>query len=258
MVRFRDITGCRFSKLVAVRRFGVDSTGKTTWECVCDCGNTSVHTLLNLSNGTAKSCGCLRHVSHTREDLLGQNFGRLTVIERLPNNQWKCVCICGNEKIAKTRNLKYGKTKSCGCISAACDRRKAAIVKERNRVKKSGWINRALIRAKNQCEACGTSENLAVHHILPFAGYPEYRTDDENSCVLCHHCHWGVHRVMKMTEEDALGLAMFLALFDALSAEILSNFSNGESGCISSIELLQTVLADEYGIQSNFTVREFN
>lgn len=45
------------------------------------------------------------------ENLIGQNFGRLTVIERVPNDkrrhaQWLCKCSCGNEKIVGARHLK--------------------------------------------------------------------------------------------------------------------------------------------------------
>ena len=53
-------------------------------------------------------------------DLLGQRFGRLTVIERMPNNQrrqavWKCICDCGKEVIVEAGHLRSGHTQSCGC-----------------------------------------------------------------------------------------------------------------------------------------------
>ena len=57
------------------------------------------------------------------EDLTGQKFGKLTVIERCENyitpkgqhnTQWLCKCDCGNEKNVKALNLKNGNTKSCG------------------------------------------------------------------------------------------------------------------------------------------------
>lgn len=56
------------------------------------------------------------------ENLIGQNFGRLTVIERAPNDkslhaQWLCKCSCGNEKIVGARHLKSGDTTSCGCFA---------------------------------------------------------------------------------------------------------------------------------------------
>ena len=53
-------------------------------------------------------------------NLLGQRFGRLTVIERMPNNirkqaMWKCVCDCGKEVIVVAGHLRSGHTQSCGC-----------------------------------------------------------------------------------------------------------------------------------------------
>lgn len=59
------------------------------------------------------------------EDLTGQKFGKLTVIERaedyvFPNGtkriQWLCKCDCGNERKAISKFLKNGTIKSCGCL----------------------------------------------------------------------------------------------------------------------------------------------
>lgn len=62
-----------------------------------------------------------------REDLTGQQFGRLIVLERcenytLPSGKQKvmylCKCTCAEEKILKVTatHLKSGHTTSCGCI----------------------------------------------------------------------------------------------------------------------------------------------
>lgn len=56
-----DISGVRFGYLVAVESVGRDSTGKTVWSCVCDCGSRSNATALNLKSGNTKSCGCMKH-----------------------------------------------------------------------------------------------------------------------------------------------------------------------------------------------------
>ena len=55
------------------------------------------------------------------EDLTGQKFGRLTVIDRAEKYKdghamWLCRCECGNEKAILEKCLKNGKTKSCGCL----------------------------------------------------------------------------------------------------------------------------------------------
>ena len=54
-------------------------------------------------------------------DLTGQRFGKLVVIEKVEkrgkNWFWRCQCDCGNEKLIDGRNLRGGKTKSCGCLN---------------------------------------------------------------------------------------------------------------------------------------------
>ena len=58
-------------------------------------------------------------------DLTGQVFGRLTVLEDDGTRtiggavKWKCVCSCPNKTIVHVHSqaLRYGKTKSCGCLN---------------------------------------------------------------------------------------------------------------------------------------------
>ena len=54
-----------------------------------------------------------------RQDLSGQRFGKLTVLEfaftRKKHSYWNCICDCGNETIIEASSLKSGKSTSCGC-----------------------------------------------------------------------------------------------------------------------------------------------
>ena len=54
------------------------------------------------------------------QDLTGQKFGRLTVLERAESKgkrtYWRCKCDCGNECTVVGTNLRSGHTKSCGCL----------------------------------------------------------------------------------------------------------------------------------------------
>lgn len=55
------------------------------------------------------------------KDLTGQNFGRLTVIERRIDARrnatvWRCKCSCGNVIDVFAGNLTRGHTSSCGCL----------------------------------------------------------------------------------------------------------------------------------------------
>lgn len=55
-------------------------------------------------------------------NLIGQKFGRLTVVDTAPNKgkrtQWKCICECGNEYVGLTESLRNGTLRSCGCLRA--------------------------------------------------------------------------------------------------------------------------------------------
>lgn len=58
---YKDISGIRFSKLLAISRSKKDRYGTWMWLCVCDCGNYTevrVSHLTHKSNPT-QSCGCL-------------------------------------------------------------------------------------------------------------------------------------------------------------------------------------------------------
>lgn len=58
------------------------------------------------------------------KDITDQRFGRLIVVKMAGKNkwgqyQWLCKCDCGNEVVIPKHRLKlkYGGTKSCGCLS---------------------------------------------------------------------------------------------------------------------------------------------
>lgn len=122
----QDLTGRRFGRLVVIRHSGyvyfTDGKRKSVWHCRCDCGKEIDVRQDNLKSGTTKSCGCYK-ISRIKEklteDLVGQRFGRLTVVEKANNMygrvSWKCVCDCGGIKIATSSNLKRGLVSSCGC-----------------------------------------------------------------------------------------------------------------------------------------------
>lgn len=56
------------------------------------------------------------------KDMIGKQFGRLTVIEYAGQNYrhratWLCKCTCGNTKIVDGNSLRTGGTRSCGCLN---------------------------------------------------------------------------------------------------------------------------------------------
>lgn len=58
--------GDRFGRLVAIRRYKVNSIAR--WECICDCGNIVDVAERDIITGKTQSCGCLN-----RENLIRRN-----------------------------------------------------------------------------------------------------------------------------------------------------------------------------------------
>ena len=54
-----------------------------------------------------------------RLTLVGQTFGKLTVIADLPHRRHRCQCECGNFKEGDRNHLRAGRMKSCGCLAKA-------------------------------------------------------------------------------------------------------------------------------------------
>lgn len=104
----------------------IEWIGQGKWKCQCKCGNIVNVQTDNLKSGNTKSCGCYQKEQASKaclKNLIGNKFGKLTVIERAPNNRfnntcWKCRCDCGGITIVDVNNLKNGNTTSCGCVKS--------------------------------------------------------------------------------------------------------------------------------------------
>ncbi len=130
--RFRDITGQRFGRLVAIRYIGPSNYG-ALWLCQCDCGTEKVISRKNLQkrSGPTRSCGCLsrkwgqRHFPTIRVqipivDMIAKRFGRLSVVGPAGTNEhgafWLCDCDCGGHAVVLGHHLRSRQTNSCGCL----------------------------------------------------------------------------------------------------------------------------------------------
>ena len=123
----RKVIGERFGRLLVESTY-YDNNDKRRAICLCDCGNTTDVRVGDLFSGMTRSCGCFRaETTHERrfEDITGQVFNELTAIRRVEDyispsgnhmTQWLFKCTCGREIVAEVRNVKTGKTKSCGHI----------------------------------------------------------------------------------------------------------------------------------------------
>lgn len=117
----KDLTGQKFGRLTALKPLRTEKNAGVIWLCQCDCGTQKEVRASKLIQGTIKSCGCLSKENRRRKDISGQRYGRLVAKEFRYYNEkhldcWLFQCDCGNEKIIPAANVKWGNTRSCGCL----------------------------------------------------------------------------------------------------------------------------------------------
>lgn len=113
------------------------------------------------------------------KNLIGNIFGRLEVISRLPDHvtsggnhivMWQCRCICGNAANVSSNSLTQIKTKSCGCLSIETSR----ITGEANRMHggysaSSSYEHqvkyRALVNIKERSKRRGYESDLEIEDL---------------------------------------------------------------------------------------------
>ena len=118
----RDLTGQVFGMLTVLEEaepvYSASGRKNYTWLCQCSCGRKKIIPTRNLTEGHAKSCGCLN-----KFDLTGRTYGRLTIIKEVEplvyssgvrRRRWYCQCSCGRNITVLQSDLEHGK-KSCGC-----------------------------------------------------------------------------------------------------------------------------------------------
>lgn len=237
--------GERFGRLVVIERDTGQKPGGVRWLCRCDCGNTKAISGSHLRTGFIQSCGCMRreHAAAMRsppaprEDLTGQRFGLLTARRPIwtPNEKarWVCECDCGRETIVVSTKLKSGSTVSCGCFRAEQSRQRAVegrAIGYRRREAHPRWNadlpesarahrrepevqiwRRQIVQRDGRCLRCGSTDDLAAHHVLAYRDHPEVRFDLNNGATLCGGCHRAFHRQHGRTGFSRTDFVNFLA-----------------------------------------------
>lgn len=213
--RYKNLVGSIFGRLIVQRDIG-RRNGTVLWQCKCICGNIiNVRSSeLSRSDGT-RSCGCLQKEmirNYKRIDLIGQRFGRLSVIKESERRSggkivWICKCDCGKEAYVASGDLKNGHTKSCGCLQkekAIYNARilgfamrgynhpnwRGGVAKYKRIMWNEDFLKSIRKRDFCKCQICGTNKSiLDIHHI----------DCDKSNCVsgnlitLCRSCHKKVH-----------------------------------------------------------------
>lgn len=113
-----NLIGQRFGKLTIVG-FTTVERGRQKCICKCECGNTTLANLKDLTTGHKKSCGCIRVNALDKYNyLIGQKINKWTVLELSNSGRIcyaTCICECGTIKNVNVYNLLNNKTKDCGC-----------------------------------------------------------------------------------------------------------------------------------------------
>lgn len=236
-----DYTGSKFGRLTVVALSHKRGNHKY-WRCRCECGNEKLVSGTNLKNGHAKSCGCYNKElikERNFQDLTGQKFNRLTVVEYAgihldKFHKWKCLCDCGNYTEVITGKLKNGHTKSCGCLKNETSienanknfgqqtgenhwNYKGGITPHRKadmgRKQYQDFRKAVLERDDYTCQICNKrGGNLEVHHILPYCNNQKIRYDVNNGITMCKKDHREFHNTYSYTNFGSLDLINFMSI----------------------------------------------
>ena len=121
-----EVYGCY--KILGIGEPSVLPSGQKKKNYICECvkcHNIRQVNAYKVTHNNYQYCNnCTSRQHKLRKSLIGQKFGRLTVIARadnhvLPSGQtkvmYKCICDCGNEIIVESSHLQSGHATSCGC-----------------------------------------------------------------------------------------------------------------------------------------------
>lgn len=119
-----NLVGQTFNELTAIKEAGKHPKGHILYEFKCSCGNTKVLVGGYVASGRTKSCGCLADAK--RNEIIGKTFNKLTAIKWVGKDKYNSFlyefkCSCGNTKILPANRVKFGTTKSCGCLASKPD-----------------------------------------------------------------------------------------------------------------------------------------
>jgi hypothetical protein len=125
-VKLIDLTGKQFENLVVLYRsediIKDDKKRRVKWHCRCNCGNEFDVISDNLKKRphmTCNECANKRRAENNRIHVIGNKYGKLTILETIPNTtptKVKCKCDCGNIYIGDQADIVSGHTQSCGCL----------------------------------------------------------------------------------------------------------------------------------------------
>lgn len=112
MGKIKDMVGVQFDNWTVKEYVGLLNNRSATWKCECQlCGRARIMAGTKIRYERKWLCDCQKSPS-----FVGKKFGSWTVIEEIDKpRKCLCRCECNAEKWIPKKELKRGKTKSCGC-----------------------------------------------------------------------------------------------------------------------------------------------
>ena len=128
-------------------------------------------------------------------DLTGKTFGELTVLGRDIERQasesyWVCQCSCGEILSVGGAKLRSGKKKICG--KNGKHKHEFLTKEELGRRTSEYYRFKKLVKEMNdnRCIICGEQlDDNEIHHIFPYAQFPEYRLYVRNGVCVAKKYH---------------------------------------------------------------------
>ena len=124
-INIDDYIGQKFNKLAITKIWRDNNSREIKCIAKCDnCQNEKEFRFRNIRDGLVKTCGC-KHQKIILDNLIGQKFNRLTILEAKREQQGKdsheqvyvkCKCECGNIIECRLSSLKNNTIQSCGCF----------------------------------------------------------------------------------------------------------------------------------------------
>lgn len=151
-----NLTNKEYEYFTVLHR-NTERVGKNVWwDCKCKCGKIFTATTTAINKGTRKSCGCMKSSLLSQahlQDLIGQEFGNLKVLERDYNHPqngqkirtyWWCECKCGNVVSIERTHLVNRTKISCGCQQSIGEYNINKLLTENNIKYKTQYTNSEL------------------------------------------------------------------------------------------------------------------
>lgn len=137
------------------------------WHCRCDCGTERNVLSDHLKAGETKCCGCVRQKVH-----IGDQFGQITVLEKVKGTTWLCKCSCGQTFTTSTSHLRSKKFPTTKCAKCSNKERITVDVAE-NRKAYSMWKDMIY-----RCEkpSCGNYKNYGARGVSVCEEWRDFST----------------------------------------------------------------------------------